>query len=50
MSNKESIKDIFEKWAEGSAGLSMDWFHPFFHKWWLKKLDLAEDCKVLDVG
>lgn len=50
MSDKESIKDVFEKWAERSAGLSMDWFHPLFHKWWLKKLDLAEDYKVLDVG
>ena len=50
MSDKESTKDVFEKWAGGSAGTSMDWFHPLFHKWWLKELDLAEDSKVLDVG
>lgn len=31
-------------------GFSMDWGHRPFHGWWLKKLDLAEDSKVLDVG
>ena len=28
----------------------MERFHPPFHKWWLNKLDLADDSKVLDVG
>jgi len=50
MSGKESIKDVFEKWAKGSAGSSMEWLHPLFHKWWLKKLDLAKNSKLLDVG
>lgn len=50
MSNEESTKDVFEKWAKGSAGSSMEWVHPLFHKWWLKKLDLPEAGKVLDVG
>jgi ubiquinone/menaquinone biosynthesis C-methylase UbiE len=50
MSDKESTKDVFEEWAGGSAGASMEWFHPLSHKWWLKDLELAEDSKVLDVG
>ena len=51
MSDKEPTrKDLFEEWAGGSAATSMDRFHPLFHKWWLKDLDLAEDSKVLDVG
>ena len=48
--DEESTKDVFEKWAKGSVGSSMDWVHPLFHKWWLKRLDLAEDSRVLDVG
>ena len=47
---KESIKDVFEKWAGGWTASSMEWGHPIPHKWWLKKLDLAEDSKVLDMG
>jgi ubiquinone/menaquinone biosynthesis C-methylase UbiE len=50
MSNKESIKETFEKWASGIESTSMEWMHPPFHKWWLKKLNLAENSKVLDVG
>jgi ubiquinone/menaquinone biosynthesis C-methylase UbiE len=49
-SNEESTKDVFEKWAKGSGGSSMEWVHPLLHKWWLKKLDLAQDSRVLDVG
>ena len=50
MSDKESIKDVFEKWAGGWTASSMERGHPIPHKWWLKELDLAEDSKVLDVG
>ena len=50
ISDKESIKDVFEKWAGGWIASSMEWGHPIPHKWWLKKLDLAEDSKVLDMG
>jgi len=50
MGDKEAMKDVFEKWAGGWTGSSMEWVHPIPHRWWLKKLDLAEAGKVLDVG
>ncbi|MEW6103267.1 MAG: methyltransferase domain-containing protein [bacterium] len=50
MEDKESIKEIFERWAHGGMGISMEWFHPPLHKWWLKRLDLSEDSRVLDIG
>ena len=50
MSSEETTKDVFEKWAGGWTASSMEWGHPIPHKWWLKKLDLAEAGKVLDMG
>ena len=49
-SGKTAIKDIFERWSQGSMASSMEWGHPPFHKWWLKRLSLAENSKVLDIG
>jgi len=50
MSNKETVKTYFDRWADGIGWLELNYLHPFFLNGVIKAIPLEKGSRVIDVG
>ena len=50
MSNKETVKTYFDRWADGIGWLELNYLHPPFLTGVIKGIPLEKGSKVIDVG